>query len=287
MITALNIGINGFLMGLVYAVMALGLSVVFGVTRIVNFAHGEMLILAALLAITVYHHFHIHPLVLMPVLSILMFVAGYLLQHHCIAPLLKGPEHSQFIALTAIAMIVLSGQLLIFGSDVQSVLTPSSLESFTWGPFLIDRIRVLTAAVALITAALLFVFFYYTHTGKAIRACAENRFAAKVIGLNDQRLYAISFGIGSAVLAVSGCLFSLLMDITPQAGPHLTLLSFVIVIIGGLNQMAGPLAGGILLGIAEAYTAFYGQSSYKSFVSFSLLILILLIRPQGLLSKRA
>ena len=287
MISILTVGINGLLMGLVYGLMALGLSVVFGVTRIINFAHGEMLVLSALITTICYQTWGINPLLLLPFLSVALFAAGYGLQRHLINRLLNISDHGQFIALMAIGIILLNVELCFFGSQPQSIITSYSLYSFHIGPFLIDFIRILAAAVALVTTFILFLFFRYTSTGTAIRACVDNRSAAKVIGLNDQRLYAISFGVSGIVLAISGCLFSLLMDISPQTGPQLTLLSFIIVIIGGMTHQAGPLVGGIILGIAEAYTAFYAQSSFKSLISFGLLIIILLIKPQGLLTRRA
>ncbi|RZI46740.1 branched-chain amino acid ABC transporter permease [Candidatus Finniella inopinata] len=287
MIVALTIGVNGLLMGLVYGLMALGLSVVFGVTRIVNFAHGEILVLSGLVMATLYNTFGINPLFTLPFLALALFAGGYGLQQKIVNRLLKTSDHSQFIALSAIGIILLNIQLSIFGSQSQFIVTPYSLQSISVGPMLIDFMRLVTAGVALLTTGILFYFYYYTSTGKAIRACADNRFTAQAIGLNDRHLYALSFGIAGIVLAVSGCLFSLLMDISPLAGPQLTLLSFTIVIIGGLTHQAGPLLGGIVLGIVEAYTAFYAQSSLKSLVSFGFLILILLIRPQGLLTRRA
>jgi branched-chain amino acid transport system permease protein len=287
MITALNIGVNGMLMGLIYGLMALSLSVVFGVTKIVNFAHGEILVFSALIAITCYNCFDIHPLVILPLLCAFLFVGGYYLQWGIINHLLKASAHSQFIALSAIAIIFLNLQLLMFGSNAQSVMTLESLDSLSVGPFLIDYMRLLAAGVAVITTLLAYGFIYYTSSGKAIRACTDNRFAALTIGLNDKHLYALSFAVAGSILGVTGCLFSLLMDISPQLGPQLTLLSFTIVIIGGLNNQAGALLGGVIVGTIEAYTAFYYQSSLKSLVSFVLLILILLIRPQGLLMKRA
>lgn len=285
--TALNIGINGLLMGLVYGLMSLSLSIVFGVTRIVNFAHGEILVLSSLILITCYYSFDIHPFIILPFLCAFLFVGGYVLQWGLINKLLKTSEHSQFIALIAIAIIFLNSQLLIFGSNVQSIVTPSSLESVSIGPLLIDYMRLIAAVVAVVTTFLVYGFIYYTSYGKAIRACTDNRFAALTIGLNDRHLYALSFAIAGCILGVTGCLFSLLMDISPQLGPQLTLLSFTIVIIGGLKNQAGALLGGVIIGVVEAYTAFYGQSSLKSLVSFAILIIVLLIRPQGLLMKRS
>ena len=133
----------------------------------------------------------------------------------------------------------------------------------------------------------LFCLFQIHSTGKAIRACADNYLGAKVVGLNVKRLYALTFGLGAACVAVAGCAMVLLVDVTPGLGPYYTLLAFVIVIVGGLGSMGGALLGGVLIGVSEALAGLFIAPSAKSMFSFGLLILVLLVRPQGLLGKRA
>jgi branched-chain amino acid transport system permease protein len=286
MIQHVSIGLTGLLTGLIYSLMAVGLSVVFGVTRIVNFAHGEMLVLAAFIAIYLYKTLGIDPLILIPVVSLIMFSMGYILQKTLVNRLLNRSEHSQFLALAATAIILLNLQQIIFGSEAQAIVTSYSLKSIEiWGS-LFDHVRLLTGAIALGVVLLLFVFFYYTRYGKAIRACSDNLLGARITGLNYKKLYAISFGIAAACLGVSGTLLSLIIDVTPHTAPQLTLLSFIIVILGGLGSMVGALMGGIIIGVVEAYAAFFVQGSLKSLFSFLILIIILLIRPQGLLVKQ-
>ena len=286
MIQHVSIGLTGLLTGLIYSLMAVGLSVVFGVTRIVNFAHGEMLVLAAFIAIYLYKTLGIDPLILIPVVSLIMFSMGYILQKTLVNRLLNRSEHSQFLALAATAIILLNLQQIIFGSEAQAIVTSYSLKSIEiWGS-LFDHVRLLTGAIALGVVLLLFVFFYYTRYGKAIRACSDNLLGARITGLNYKKLYAISFGIAAACLGVSGTLLSLIVDVTPHTAPQLTLLSFIIVILGGLGSMVGALMGGIIIGVVEAYAAFFVQGSLKSLFSFLILIIILLIRPQGLLVKQ-
>jgi branched-chain amino acid transport system permease protein len=140
--------------------------------------------------------------------------------------------------------------------------------------------------MALATSGLLFLFFKKTLLGKAIRACADNHLGALVVGLNVRHLYALTFGIGSACVAVAGCMMVLLVDVTPQLGPAYTLLAFVIVIVGGLGSMPGALVGGMLIGVSEALAGLFITPSAKSMVSFALLILVLLFRPHGLLGKK-
>jgi branched-chain amino acid transport system permease protein len=160
------------------------------------------------------------------------------------------------------------------------------LESYEIGAILIDKARLYAAGAALVATAGLFAFFKLTLTGKAIRACADNYLGARVVGLDVKHLYALTFGLGSACLAVAGCAMVLLVEVTPSLGPAYTLLAFVIVIVGGLGSMGGALLGGILIGVSEALAGLLIAPSAKSMVSFGLLILVLLFRPQGLLGRR-
>jgi len=281
-----SLGVTGVFTGLIYALMAVGLSVVFGVTRIVNFAHGEMLVLAAFIAIYLHKSLAVDPFILIPVVSVIMFGLGYFLQKAMVNRLLNRSEHSQFLALAATAIILLNLQQIIFGSEAKAIVTSYSLQSIEiWG-VLFDTVRLLTGGIAFIVIFLLLTFFYYTSYGKAIRACADNLLGARIIGLDYKKLYALSFGIAAACLGVAGTLLSLIIDVTPHTAPQLTLLSFIIVILGGLGSMVGALIGGILIGVIEAYSAFFVQGSLKSLFSFLILILILLIRPQGLLAQK-
>lgn len=283
MTTLINVGINGMLMGLIYGLMALGLSVIFGVIRVVNFAHGEMVVLGVYGAIILFTVFGFDPILSIPILSLIMFGFGYALQRGLVNRLLEKPEHVQFIVLAAVALILVNLQLMIFGPEARAVTVSYSLETFEFGDLLIDKVRVYTAFVALMVALALFAFFKYSLTGKMIRACADNLLGAKVVGLNYKHLYAVSFGIGSVCVAIAGSLLSLLFNVTPHLAPELTLLSFVIVIIGGLGSMGGALFGGLLIGVVQSYAGYFTQPSLKALFSFLLLIIVLMFRPQGLL----
>jgi branched-chain amino acid transport system permease protein len=282
----LNVAIAGILTGLVYGLMALGLSVIFGVVRVVNFAHGEMMTIAMYAAVVLFAAWQLDPfLVALPVAAV-FFALGYVMQSGLINPFITRPEHSQFMLLVAVAIIMVNGLLVAFGPDARNVLVDYQLDSFELGPILFDQARVFAGAMAVATSAALFAFFRYSLTGKAIRACADNYLGAKVVGLNVKRYYALTFGLGSACVAVAGCMMILLVDVTPVLGPAYTLLAFVIVIVGGLGSMGGALLGGVLIGLSEALAGLFIQPSAKSMISFALLILVLLFRPQGLLGRR-
>jgi len=282
-VNLVNVIISGVLTGLVYGLMALGLSVIFGVARVVNFAHGEMMTLAMYASVILFGAFELNPFIAVLPVAVIFFVLGYCLQRWIVNPFVTRPEHAQFMLLLAIAIILTNGQLMVFGPDARSVRLDSLLESIELGALLIDRGKLYAALVALSTAAALFSFFRFTRSGTAIRACADNWIGAKVVGLNVKQLYALAFGLGSVCVAVAGCMMLLLVDLTPSIGPGYTLLAFVIVIVGGLGSMNGALVGGVLIGLSEALAGLFIVPSAKSMFSFALLIVVLLLRPRGLL----
>ncbi len=283
----LNVAVSGLLTGLVYGLMALGLSVIFGVVRVVNFAHGEMMTIAMYLAIVAFQAFKLDPLVMMVPIAGVLFCLGYVMQAGLINPFVDRPEHSQFMLLVAIAIIMVNVLLLIFGPDARSVQTSYSYDSFAFGRIIVDATKVYAAGAAIIVSAALFAFFRFSDTGKAIRACADNYTGALVVGLNVKRLYALTFGLGAACVGAAGSMLVLIIDVTPPLGPAYTLLAFVIVIVGGLGSMPGALLGGVLIGVTEALAGLLFVPSAKSMFAFAILVLVLLFRPQGILGKRA
>jgi len=283
----LNVAVSGLLTGLVYGLMALGLSVIFGVVRVVNFAHGEMMTIAMYLAIVLFQTFKLDPLIMMVPIAGVLFALGYVMQAGLINPFVDRPEHAQFMLLVAIAIIMVNVLLLIFGPDARSVQTSYAFDSFALGPILVDATKLYAGCAAIVVAAALFAFFKFSFVGKAIRACADNYTGALVVGLNVKRLYALTFGIGAACVGAAGAMLTLIIDVTPPLGPQYTLLAFVIVITGGLGSMPGALIGGVLIGMTEALAGLMFTPSAKSMFAFAILVAVLLFRPQGILGKRA
>src|SRR5271169_6297923 len=283
----LNVAVGGVLTGLVYGLMALGLSVIFGVVRVVNFAHGEMMSIAMYLAVVLFSGFHLDPLIMLVPIAAVMFVFGYVLQAGLINPFITRPEHSQFLVVVALAIIIVNVLLIIFGPDARTIQTSYAYDSFQLGALIVDASKLYAGAAAILFAALLFVFFRFTLIGKAVRACADNYTGALVVGLDVKRLYALTFGLGAACVGAAGSMLVLLIDVTPALGPAYTLLAFVIVITGGLGSMPGALVGGVLIGLTEAMAGLLFTPSAKSMFSFAVLVLVLLFRPQGIMGKRA
>jgi branched-chain amino acid transport system permease protein len=280
-----NVAVNGLLTGLVYGLMALGLSVIFGVVRVVNFAHGEMMTLAMYATVVAFASLGLDPFLMLVPAAAALFVLGYLLQAGIINPFINRPEHMQFMLLVAVAIILVNLQLIAFGPDARNVQTSYSFDSYMVGSLIIDASKLYAGLTAVLIAAGLFAFFRVTILGKAIRACADNYAGALVVGLDVKRLYALTFGIGAACVGAAGVMLSLIVDVTPPLGPTYTLLAFVIVITGGLGSMPGALLGGVLIGLTEALAGLLYSPSAKSMFAFGILVLVLLFRPQGILGK--
>ena len=283
----LNVVVQGVLTGLVYGLMALGLSVIFGIVRVVNFAHGEFAVIAMYAAFVLFRNFGLDPVAAMLPVAAVFFGIGYLLQSVLINPFVGRAEHEQFILLVGLGMVIVNGLLMIFGPDARPANLSYGLDSYEIGPLLIDEARLLAAAAALVAAAILFGFFRLTAIGTAIRACADNLVGAAVVGLDVKRLYALSFGIGLACVGAAGALMVTIADARPALAQAFTLQAFIIVIVGGLGSMSGALVGGVLIGVSEALAGFFFEPSMKSMFSFALLIVVLVLRPQGLMGRRA
>jgi branched-chain amino acid transport system permease protein len=277
---------KGLLTGMVYGLMALGLSVIFGVMRVVNFAHGEMMVVGMYFAWAAFDYAEVTPLVSLPLIALLFFALGYGLQRAVISPFINRPEHQQFLLLLAIATLLANSCLAIAGPDSRVVQLDSQFDSYELGPLVFDAVRVHAAVAALAIAGLLWLFFTRTRTGKAIRAAADNHMGALVVGLDVRRLYAFTFGVGAACVGAAGALMITIVPVTPFLAAEYTLLAFIIVIVGGLGSMTGALLGGLLIGVSEAVAGLLLQPSLKSMFSFGLLIVVLLLRPQGLFGRK-
>jgi branched-chain amino acid transport system permease protein len=282
-----NVIIQGVLTGFVYGLMALGLSVIFGVVRVVNFAHGEFTVVAMYLAYILFVTLGFDPILSLVPIALLFFVIGYALQSLLINRFVGRSEHEQFILLVGLAIVLVNGLLMIFGPDARPTDLSYSFDSYAIGAIFIDKARVYAASGAIVVSAALFAFFRYTSTGVAIRACADSLVGAAVVGLNIKRLYALTFGLGLACVGAAGALMVPIADASPLLSQSFTLLAFTIVIVGGLGSMTGALIGGIAIGVSEAVAGFVLAPSMKSMFSFALLVAVLVLRPQGLMGRRA
>jgi len=273
---------GGVLNGIVYALIAIGLTIIFGVMRLVNFAHGEMVVIGMYIGYWCFELLGISPLAAMPVAALALFALGYVLQIGVVNAFISRPHHVQFILYISFALVITGLHMMLFGPTPRGIFSLASFETLDIGSLRLDMTRVQAAAGALALMALLFVFLRLTTTGQAIRAAADSRVGAEVIGIRINRVFAITAGIGMACAGAAGALVAPMFDTHPFLAPEFTLLAFIVVIIGGLGSIPGAIAGGILIGIVEALAAVMINPSMKSMFSYALLVLVLLVRPAGL-----
>lgn len=276
---------NGVLMGAVYALIAFGLTIIFGVMRVVNFAHGEMVVIGMYAGYFLWAAFDSHPLAAVLPAAALLFALGYLLQFHLVQHFLARPPHVQFILFIALALVITGAHLVAFGPNPRGIFSLASFEVYEIGGLRLDAVRTQAAAAALLIVGLLWAFLRASRLGRAIRAAADNRTGAAVVGIRIRHVYAVTAGIGMACAGAAGALVAPLFDTQPFLAPEFTLIAFITVILGGIGSLPGALLGGLLIGVAEAAAALVLAPSMKSVVSYGLLILVMLARPQGIIGS--
>jgi branched-chain amino acid transport system permease protein len=282
----LNVLVSGLLIGFVYALIALGLTIIFGVMRMVNFAHGEMVVIGMYAAYWMWSATHLPPWLLAIPTGALLFFVGYWLQKLIINAYIDRPQHTQFILFISLALIITGLHVVLFGPDPRSIQDPMTMQSYTLGTLRLDKVRAQAALTALALIAGLIGFLRYSTLGRAIRAAADNLVGAQVIGISVKRVYAMTAGIGMACAGAAGALISPMFDTQPFLATDFTLIAFIIVIVGGLGSLTGALFGGILIGLAEAIAALAFSPSLKTLFSYALLVFVLLLRPNGLFGER-
>lgn len=282
---ATQVAINGLLVGGLYALMALGLSLVWGVMDVINIAHGAFIMLGAY---TTYwlHQAGIDPLISLPISLGLLFIVGFLLQKYLINLVIRAELFITLLLTFGIEILIMNLALVAWTANVRRVTTSYSGASLSAGGLTIPLVRIIAFITALILAGVLFLLLERTRMGRAIRATSQDLLAARLTGTNVSNTYAITFGLGAGLAGAAGSLWSMLFPITPTMGGVLTLKSFVVSVIGGLGTMAGPVVGGLVLGLAENFTSAYVSTTLPNLVSFGLLVLTLIVRPRGILGGR-
>jgi branched-chain amino acid transport system permease protein len=279
--------VSGVLFGGVYSLMAVGLTLIFGVMRVVNFAHGDMMVWGMYLAWLLATRLGLDPLLGFVACAAGLFGLGVIVQRTLVERIQEAPHEMQILLLLGVGLVLENAALVAFGPDPQRV--PSALTRSTrWiGPVFIDMARLAAFAVALLLTTGLWLFLHRTDLGRTMRATADNPYGARVVGIAVRRVNAVAFGIGAACVGVAGALVSPIIPFSPSAGLSASVASFNIVIIGGMGSLPGAFAGGLLVSVAESLGAVFLTPSMKELVSFGLLILILLFRPAGLFGRRA
>ena len=278
--------VSGVLFGGVYSLMAVGLTLIFGVMRVVNFAHGDMMVWGMYVAWLLATRLGVDPTLGFVAAATGLFVLGVLVQRTLVDRIRDAPHEMQILLLLGVGLVLENAALVAFGPDPQRV--PSALTRATlWiGPVFVDMARLAAFGVALVFTGALWLFLRRTDLGRTMRATADNPYGALVVGTDVRRVYAVAFGIGAACVGAAGALVSPIVPFSPSAGLPASVASFNIVIIGGMGSLPGAFAGGLLVSVAESLGAVFLRPSMKELVSFGMLILILLFRPAGLFGRR-
>ena len=278
--------VNGVLIGGVYSLMAVGLSLIFGVMRIINFAHGDMMVWGMYLSYWLFVTFGVDPYLSIAITATAIFLLGMAVQRGLVNRIVQAPHEMQILLMMGVALVMENVALMVWGPDPRRVNVPYALSTFWIGPIVFDLPRVVTFAVALILALGLFLFLKNTDTGRMIRAASDNRIGALLVGTDILKVFTLAFGVGAACVGAAGSLMTPLLPFSPSTGLFFTITSFNIVIIGGMGSLLGAFVGGLLVGVSESLGAVILVPSLKEIVSFVLLVGILLWRPQGLTGGR-
>ncbi len=279
--------VSGLLIGGVYALIALGLNIVFGTMRVINFAQGALLMAGMFMAYWLWElggvHPYLSPLVTVPVL----FGLGYLIQGAIVSPLLARERArepmSVLLATLGLALVLENLALLFFSADFKTVQTDVSLATFKVGGLIVSVPRLVGLGAMALTCLGLYLFFTRTDLGRAVRATGQDREAARLMGIDDFRIYGVAYALSAALMGVAAAVLVPFFYVHPGVGTSFLLKVFVIVVLGGLGSMPGAAVGGILVGLIEGIVALYVQAAVAQIVLFGVFVTILLARPSGLL----
>ncbi len=278
--------ISGVLIGSVYSLIAMGLALIWGVMDVINFAHGDFMMIGAFTTYWLLVLAGIDPLLSLPLSFGLVFALGILTQRTIIERILYAPIVSQISATFALLMMIRYGAEVLFGPFTRRVVTSYTDVMFRFSWITIPLTRIIAFFASILIAITLYLFLSKTYVGIALRATSQNREAAALMGIDVKKMYRIAFGIGVGIAAIGGSLLSTFYPIYPEMGAFFCLLAFVIVVFGGFGSIFGAYVSGIIIGVAEAVSALFIAPTLKDVVAFLLFIAMLLIRPTGLFGKK-
>ena len=277
--------INGILQGGVYAAAAVGLSLIFGVSGILNAAHGELVMLGAFATYWLFTLYHVDALLTLPISFALLFVFGWALQYFVLNRTLGRPLLLSLLVTFGISLILVNVALRLWSGDHRMMRIPYFEHSLILGPFIVPLSRVVACVVGVGMVAGLSWLLTSTRLGRMIRATAQDGEMARMLGVNPRRVYAMTFGLGAGVSGVAGSLVAFYTPVEPNMGLTYTLFAFAVVVLGGLGYTAGVVWGGLTLGIAQALTETYLEAGLSLLVAFALLYVILRFMPAGIMGK--
>ncbi|MBA2450695.1 MAG: branched-chain amino acid ABC transporter permease [Chloroflexi bacterium] len=279
--------VSGLLIGGIYALVAAGLTLIFGVMKIVNFAQGNLLTLGMYASFWLFTLYGIDPYLSILIVGPLMFGVGFLMQKIAIEPVLGEPDHNQLLLTLGIGLLIQNGILALWGASFRNATLWYSNVIYLVGDVAISLPKVIAFVGALLMLGLLYLLLEKTDLGRAMRAAAEETEGSLLVGVNVRNIYALAFGIGAACAGVAGALILPFFYVSPDVGDLFILTAFIVVVLGGMGSMAGSLVGGLMVGIAESIGAVVMPGSMKQVLLFGIFILVLLLRPTGLFGSKA
>ena len=279
--------VNGVLTGGVYALVALGLTLIYGVLHIINFAHGALLTAAMFAAFFAHRMLGLDPYLAAVGLTPLFFCLGYGLQRFVIGPAAHGEDRNILLVTLGLAVVIENALLYAFRADTRTINLPYAFDVVEVGTAFLAVPRVIAFIVVVAVALALWLIMRWTDTGKAIRAVAKEKRGAELVGIDVAHIYAVTFGLGTACLAIAACLLIPTYYVNPQAGNAFVLIAFTIVVLGGMGSVTGALIGGLFVGVVESLSSLYLGESLGQIGIFAMFILVLLFRPSGLFGERA
>lgn len=276
----LQLLIGGLLAGALYALLAGGLNLIFGVMRVINVAHAEFMLIGAFGTYVLFNVFGLHPLLSLLIIVPAIFVVGYYFQRVLIERVVGRPMLTSLLATYGVSIILINVGLLIFSADFKSV--PVLQGSFLVGDLAISKPRFTAGLISLVLTVGVYLFLERTRLGKAIRAVSEHAQVAQICGIDVRRIRMLTFGISAAMAGAAGVMLSVIYSFWPGSGVDFIQKAFAIIVIGGMGNFVGALYGGILLGVAESFVGGFFSSQWAEAVAYLLLVTVLLIRPTGL-----
>lgn len=283
----IQVFISGVLMGGIYSFIALGLTLIFGVMKVINFAHGALLMLAMYASFWLLTLFGIDPYLSVLVTIPVFFGIGWLIQRFLIEPVLDAPHLIQIVVTLGLTMFLENIALFLWSPDYRSVQVSYQEANILLGDVSVSFTRLMSFILAIAGTGALYLFLKRTNIGKAIRATADDKEAAILMGINQKKVYYIAFGIGAACVGMAGSFITPVFFVDPYIGGVFVLMAFVVVIMGGIGSFLGALVCGLIVGVTESFGAIFMPGSMKRVLPFALLIIIMLFKPTGLFGRRA
>lgn len=286
MATIIQLLISGIMLGGIYALMSMGLTLIFGVLKIVNFAHGEFLMLAMYGTWALSVLFKLTPYESIIIIVPIFFAFGLLVHTLIIRPALDKPHLVVVFATMALSILLQNLALLIFSADLLDVPPLLGGQALSFGPIYLKIELLLGFIISISTTGIVILLIGRTYVGKAIRATVQDREAALLMGINVPRIFAFTFAAGSALVGLSGCIMIPLYSTFPTVGLNFVLIAFVIVVLGGMGSLGGALLGGIGIGLMQSFTGYYVAPAWGQMFYFLLFLLVMIVRPAGLLGQK-